>query len=37
MMMKTLLIAAALAVASVAPVMAQNFDNPYAINTPGMR
>ena len=36
-MMKTLLIAVALTVASAAPVMAQHFPNPYATNTDGMR
>ena len=36
--MKIALIAVALALASAAsPVMAENFDNPHATNTPGMR
>jgi hypothetical protein len=36
--MKIALIAVALAFASAAsPVMAENFENPHAINTPGMR
>jgi len=37
MMMKTLLIAVALAVASAAPVMAEHFPNTYASNSDGMR
>jgi hypothetical protein len=35
--MKALLIAVALAAASLAPVMAENFANPYANSSGGMR
>jgi hypothetical protein len=37
MIMKTLLIAVALAVASVAPASAEGFPNLYATNTDGGR
>jgi len=37
MIMKMLLIAVVLAVASAAPVMAEHFPNPYASNSDGMR
>jgi hypothetical protein len=35
--MKALLIAVALAAVSIAPVMAENFANPYANSSGGMR